>query len=122
MEASRVSARLRGIDPATTRANLRGILEAARSAGIPVLLVGISAPGNYGPEYKTAFDAIYPDLAAEFGTLLAPDLFAGLGVRGDPAAAAAWLQADGLHPNAEGVSRIVDALGPEVEALLGRID
>ena len=87
-----------------------------------MLLVGIEAPTNYGPDYKAAFDSIYPDLAAEFGTLLMADLFAGLGVNGDPAAALDWLQADGLHPNARGVARMVDALGPQVEVLLERID
>lgn len=113
---------LRGIDPAASRANLRGVLEAARGAGVPVLLVGIEAPTNYGPDYKAAFNSIYPDLAAEFGTLLMADLFAGLGVNGDPAAAMDWLQADGLHPNARGVARMVDVLGPQVEVLLERID
>nr|WP_242500615.1 arylesterase [Tropicimonas sp. IMCC6043] len=112
---------LRGIDPAASRANLHGILEAAQAADVEVLLVGMQAPGNYGPDYKAAFDAIHPELAAEFGALLAPSFFEGLEGAAEPAAATPYLQPDGLHPSAEGVSRIVDALGPRVETLLDRI-
>lgn len=108
---------LRGLPPEESRANLDGILSAAGEAGVEVLLVGLPAPGNYGPDYKSEFDAIYPELAEEHGTLYAPDFLAGLR-DGDPSA---LLQPDGLHPNAEGVARIVAALGPEVEALIGRI-
>ncbi|MFA3917325.1 arylesterase [Ruegeria hyattellae] len=107
---------LRGLDPAEARGNLTVILEAARGAGIPVLLVGMDAPGNFGPDYKRAFDAIYPDLSAQFDTLYARDFFAGLGVD-TPAEARAFMQPDGIHPNAEGVARIVAVLGPQVAEL-----
>ncbi len=113
---------LRGIDPAHSRANLRGILQAAQEAGVEVLLVGLQAPGNYGPDYKEAFDTMYPDLAGEFGALHAQSFFAGLAVEGDPAAAARHMQPDGIHPNAEGVALIIEALGPQVEALLDQIE
>ena len=113
---------LRGLDPAMSRANLAGILQAAEAAGVEVLLVGMRAPGNYGPEYKAAFDSMYPALAEEYGALLATDFFAGLAAEGDPAAAAKLMQGDGLHPNAEGVERIVEALGPDVETLLAQVE
>lgn len=110
---------LRGIDPAVSRANLEVILEAARAAGVRVLLVGMQAPGNYGPDYKAEFDAIYPDLAAQYGALYAGSFFAGLeGVLEDPAALGRFMQADGIHPNAEGVRRVVEALGPKVLELV----
>lgn len=106
---------LRGIDPAVSRANLEQILQAARAAGVAVLLVGMQAPGNYGPDYKAAFDAIYPDLAAEYGAVYAESFFAGIAATGtDPAGLRDMMQADGLHPNATGVVRIVAALGPKV--------
>ncbi|WP_052115223.1 arylesterase [Roseovarius mucosus] len=108
---------LRGIDPAVSRGNLEVILQVAQAKGVEVLLVGLTAPGNYGPEYKTAFDAIYPELSEAYGALLAPDFFAGLG-GGDPAALQRWFQADGIHPNADGVARIVEGLGPSVLALI----
>lgn len=112
---------LRGIDPENSRANLDGILKIAAGDNLPVLLVGLRAPGNYGPQYKTAFDAIYPDLAKEYGTLYFPEFFEGL-AEGDrrPADVRAYMQADGIHPNAEGVKRIVAAMGPSVEALIER--
>jgi acyl-CoA thioesterase-1 len=105
---------LRGIDPGVSRANLRGILEVARGRDLPVLLVGLEATGNYGPDYKAAFDAMYPELAAGFDTLYVENFLAPLTKDGDPATARRFLQADGIHPNATGVARIVEALGPRV--------
>ncbi len=116
---------LRGIDPASSKANLDGILKEAAARSLPVLLVSMKAPGNFGPEYKAAFDGMYGELAASYGTLLADDFFAGLRAAGadpaDPASMAAFMQADGLHPNPEGVKLIVEGLGPKVEELLGRV-
>ncbi|MEL6806902.1 MAG: arylesterase [Pseudomonadota bacterium] len=106
---------LRGIDPEVSRANLDGILSAASGADVKVLLVGMQAPGNYGPEYKAAFDAMYPDLAEAYGTLYAESFFEGLGGAGtDPGTLGEFMQADGIHPNASGVARIVEGLGPFV--------
>lgn len=113
---------LRGIDPAETRANLDGILAETQNRTLPTLLVPMVAPGNFGADYKTAFDAIYPDLAATRGAMLAQPFFAPLtGGSADPAAMRQWLQADGIHPNAEGVAKVVEVLGPEVLALLGKV-
>ncbi|QYK41215.1 MAG: arylesterase [Paracoccaceae bacterium] len=112
---------LRGIDPAASRANLAAIMDGAAARGLPVLLVGMQAPGNYGQDYKTAFDSIYPDLAAEHGADLIGSFFEPLMEGGgDPAAAAGFMQGDGIHPNAEGVARIVAAFGPRVLDLLAR--
>ncbi|WP_439526142.1 arylesterase [Roseovarius mucosus] len=108
---------LRGIDPAVSRRNLESILRIAQANEVEVLLVGLSAPGNYGAEYKSSFDAIYPELSEAYGAFYAPDFFAGLG-GGDPAALQQWFQADGIHPNAEGVARIVEGLGPHLRALI----
>lgn len=114
---------LRGTDPANSRANLRGILEVAQAKGVEVLLIGIEAPGNYGPDYKQAFDTIYPDLTAEFGTLYARSFLSGLTDLPDTDdARAKYMQDDGLHPNADGVLLIVDTLGPAVEDLLDRVE
>lgn len=116
---------LRGIDPAASKANLDGILKEAAARKLPVLLVAMKAPGNFGPEYKAAFDAMYGELAAAYGTLLAEDFFAGLRAAGadpaDPASLAKFMQADGLHPNPEGVKLIVEGLGPKVEELLAKV-
>jgi len=105
---------LRGIDPEVSRANLQKILDVAKDGGVEVLLIGMQAPGNFGAEYKQSFDAIYPDLAEEFQVLYATGFFDGLTSAADPNAATQFMQADGIHPNAEGVARIVDQLGPQV--------
>lgn len=112
---------LRGIDPAVSRANLDGILAAAATRGLPVLLVGLEAPGNYGPDFKADFEAMFPDLATQYQALLYPDFLAPLR-EGDQAAALQQLmQPDGIHPNAEGVRLMVEGIGPEVLKLIGEI-
>jgi acyl-CoA thioesterase-1 len=114
---------LRGIEPEVSRANLEGIVQAATDAGVQVLMVGMQAPGNYGPDYKQTFDAMYPEIAEAFGALYLDSFFAGLGGAGtDPAALRVFMQADGIHPNADGVARIVEGVGPSVQALIDRVE
>lgn len=114
---------LRGIDPAATRANLDAILTQADARGLPVLLIGITSAANYGPDYKTAFDAIYPGLADAHGTLLVPSFLGALeALPGDAATLRQqYLQPDGLHPNAAGVDLIVQTIGPRVVDLIGKV-
>lgn len=115
---------LRGIDPAEARSNLEAILTKAGERKLPVLLVAMKAGANYGPEYKTDFDAMYGALATAHGAVLVEDFFGGLRAAGadpaDPASMAAFMQADGIHPNPEGVKLIVEGLGPKVEDLIAR--
>lgn len=120
---------LRGIDPADSRANLHGILSAAAARGVPVLLAGLPAPGNFGPDFKRDFDAMYVDLAAEFGTLLEPNMLrpvtvgtAGAGAGQSNMLDPELMQPDHIHPNAAGVQRIVAALGPQVIDLIRRAE
>ncbi|WP_081423755.1 arylesterase [Celeribacter ethanolicus] len=112
---------LRGLSPDLTRANLAGILDAAKAKDIPVLLVGMQAPGNYGADYKAAFDGIYSDLAADYDTLYFEGFLKPL------TDLAPWgqvltqyMQPDGIHPNAAGVALIVEAMGPKVAELAER--
>ncbi len=113
---------LRGLDPSESRKNLTGILDAGRDAGVQMLVIGLYASGNYGAAYKAEFDAIHPELSAEFGALYEPNFFQGLiGDNGDPAAYVQFMQPDGIHPRGEGVARIVDRVGPRVEELIQRI-
>ncbi len=112
---------LRGLDPGQARANLDAVLGKAAAKGVPVLLVGVSVPPNYGPDYQAQFTAIYPDLASKHGTQLVPDFLGALTRQADRAAALRdYVQPDGLHPNAKGVALIVEDLGPEVLALIER--
>lgn len=100
---------LRGLDPDATRDNLDAMLAMLDERGVPVLLLGMLAPPNLGPEYGAAFDAIYPELAAKWDVPLYPFFLDG--VAADPA----LNQPDGLHPNREGVAAIVERLAPVVE-------
>ena len=114
---------LRGIDPGLSRANIEGILEIAAEAQVEVLLVGMEAPGNYGPDYKTQFDALYPELAETYGTLFYPSFFAAFEGEGDvPAELGEFIQDDGIHPSASGVERIVEDMGPSVLELISRVE
>jgi len=106
---------LRGTDPAVTRAALSDILTRLKARGVAVLLCGMVAPPNYGSEYATRFNAIYPELAKSFGVPLYPFFLEGV------AADARLNQADGMHPTAEGVDVVVKNILPTVEAFLGKL-
>jgi acyl-CoA thioesterase-1 len=112
---------LRGIAPSVARDNLDTILRTAYQADVAVLLVGLSAPGNYGPDYKAEFDAIYPDLAEKYGALYSKNFLSGV-VDADGRASLDLMQRDGIHPNAKGVVRIVSVLGPDVLALIQKAE
>jgi len=105
---------LRGFDPAITRKALDTMLRRLQERKISVLLCGMVAPPNMGAEYGRAFNAIYPDLAAQTGAILYP--FFLTGVAADPK----LNQRDGLHPTAAGVAVIVDRILPQVEELIAR--
>lgn len=110
---------LRGIDPAASRANLDALLGRLADAGIPAMLVGLPAPGNYGPEFRDAFAAMYPELAEAHGAALYPDLLQPMSEKAEAGLSFSdMMQEDHIHPNAEGVAVIIDALGPEVSAFL----
>ncbi len=110
---------LRGLDPAAARANLAAILDTITGRDLPVLLIGLPGPENFGPEYKAAFDALYRDLAAQYGVALIPDFMAALRDAAPPdEVLRTYMQGDATHPNAKGVALIVERLGPAVLKLL----
>ena len=102
---------LRGIDPALTEKNISAILAKLKAAHVPVLLLGMEAPRNLGPEYQKAFDPIYPRLAKQYGVLLYPFVLDGVALNPK------LNQADGIHPNPAGVKIIVGKMLPYVEKL-----
>lgn len=106
---------LRGTDPAVPRKALDAIVARLKGRGIPVLLAGMRASANLGPDYIARFDAIYPDLARQYGLVLYPFFLEGVaGERG-------LNLDDGLHPNPKGVERIVAGILPAIETFLGRL-
>jgi len=105
---------LRGITPASSRQNLDDIVALLSARDLPVLVVGLPAPANFGGEFKEEFDAMFEAVATKYDTLLYPYFFKGFGVGQDLAAIRPYLQADATHPNAEGVLLIVADIGPMV--------
>ena len=103
---------LHGIEPEVTAQNLDAILTELNRCGIPVLLAGMRAPPDLGPEYGRRFDAIYPRLAQAHGVALYPFFLEGV------AAVPRLNQNDGIHPNAEGVAEIVRRITPAAAALV----
>jgi acyl-CoA thioesterase-1 len=106
---------LRGLDPAQAKANLEAILTRLEKQGRVVLLAGMKAPRNLGPDYDQAFDAMYPELAARHRVALYPFFLEGVAT--DPALS----QADGIHPNSAGVAVIVRRILPAVEKALAQV-
>ena len=91
---------LRGVDPATTKANLAAIIDRARNAGAKVVLAGMRLPTNFGEERRAAFAAVYADLAREKQVPLLPFLLEGVGGIRE------LNQADGIHPTADGQRKV----------------
>jgi acyl-CoA thioesterase-1 len=89
---------LRGLDVDSTRANIAGIVRAARgrNPGIRIVLAGMEAPPNLGAIYTARFRAIYGDLARRERLSLIPFILAGVG------GVDSLNQADGIHPNVVG--------------------
>ena len=106
---------LRGLPPEQLHANLAAILKGLQDRQIPVLLAGMMAPRNLGPDYVKTFDQVYPTLSREFDVPLYP-FFLG------PVLSRNGLTlADGLHPNPEGVRMVVEGILPDVLKLLGTV-
>lgn len=100
---------LRGLGTEELARNLSRIIERAMARGVRVILAGMEAPPNLGPAYTSAFRAVYRDLAARYRVAFLPFLLDG--VAGVPA----LNQADGIHPNAAGATRVADLVWPYVE-------
>ena len=104
---------LRGIDPATVRGNLDKMIRKIEASGARVLLLGMLAPPNWGADYKSAFDRIFPELAKVHDVPLYSFFLEGVAMKPE------LNQPDGLHPNERGVAVLVDRLAPVVARLVG---
>ncbi len=105
---------LRGLPPKQTRADLGAILAELKRRGIPVLMAGMLAAPNLGPRYRTEYDSIFPALAREHGASLYPFFLAG--VAGNPSLALP----DKVHPNFQGIKKMVSGITPAVLKALAR--
>jgi acyl-CoA thioesterase I len=107
---------LRGIKPAETKANMSAMMDELKRRDIPVVLTGMLAAPNLGADYVNSFNGIFPDLANRYGASLYPFFLDGV------VTDSALMLPDNIHPNAKGVSRVVDGLSPLIEAALKRQD
>lgn len=107
---------LRALKPEETRRNLGAMLDELAKRDIPVLLMGMRAPPNYGPEYQRAFDAIYADLGKREGVTLVPFWLETIYQRPE------LFQADRLHPTTEGLGVLVAATKEAVTTALPPAD
>jgi acyl-CoA thioesterase-1 len=103
---------LRGLSPAETRANLDAILGELAARDIEVLIYGLRAPPNYGPEFQQQFDDLYPALAREYDAGFVPFWVESVADRPD------LIQPDRIHPTEEGIVELVGATADEVAAAL----
>ncbi|AQZ50441.1 arylesterase [Martelella mediterranea] len=106
---------LRGLSPDQAAENLSAIIERLQDREIPVMLMGMMAPPNMGADYAADFNAIYPELASEYGLDLYPFFLDGVATHAE------YQLADGMHPNAEGVDVMVENTLPSVEAFIRSI-
>lgn len=105
---------LRGLPTSDLKKNLKAVLDRAKARNIPVVLAGMEAPPNNGPDYAREFRNVYAELAQEYRVRFVPFLL--LGVAGN----AALNQSDGIHPNARGAQIVADHVWAELEAALPR--
>jgi acyl-CoA thioesterase-1 len=105
---------LRGQDPESTRANIQAVFDRALQLSPPprLVLAGMQALPNYGPEYVRKFRALYPELARTNGAALVPFILEG--VAGVPA----LNQSDGIHPTAEGQKIVAENVWRVLQPLL----
>jgi acyl-CoA thioesterase-1 len=105
---------LRGLPLASTRANLDRMITEFQSAGARVVLAGMTLPPNYGPDYISAFEKIYKDLAAAHKITLIPFLLADIVTKD-----LRYIQPDGLHPTAQGSEIVAGTVLRAIKPLLG---
>lgn len=103
---------LRGVPPQQTLQSLRTIITRLKARDIEVLLAGMRAPPNMGPDYEVEFNAIYPTLSGELGVSLYPFFLDGVAANPD------LNLDDGIHPNEQGVAEIVNRMRPMIEAMI----
>lgn len=103
---------LQGLSLEETEENLRQIVRQTLRSGTGVLLVGMKIPPSYGPEYFSAFEQIFEQLALDLDVPLVPFLLEG--VAADPG----LNLDDGIHPNAAGHRRVAETVQPYLESIL----
>ena len=103
---------LRGLPLNTSHDNLARIIELSRKAHADVLLLGMYIPPNYGPRYGQEFRDMFSTLSKKYPVAFLPFLLDQVALRPN------LMQADGIHPNAEGQPRLLENVWPKLRPLL----
>jgi acyl-CoA thioesterase-1 len=103
---------LRGFPPERMKANLQTIIEATKTSGAAVVILGIKIPSNYGLRYTGAFENVYRELADQLGVLWIEFFMEGVALNEE------LMQDDGIHPNAEAQSILLDNAWPIIRQAL----
>jgi len=105
---------LRGLPVAAMKKNLAAMVAMGQKAGAKVLLVGMRLPPNYGPEYTSAFDGAFAELAKAHKAALVPFLFEGFGEKRD------LFLDDRIHPNEQAQPLLLENVWKGLRPLLGK--
>ena len=105
---------LRGLSPKEMKSNLSQIIQHSQKAGTKVALLAMKMPPNYGKRYIEMFYQVYPELAAELKIPLVPFILEDVALKKE------LMQADGLHPNAQGQPLILAKVWEHLKTLLAQ--
>jgi len=105
---------LRALPLETSRANLEKIIQASKTTGAKVLLLGMKIPPNYGPRYSSGFEQTFRDLARRYRLPFEPFFLEKIALQ------PGMMQADGIHPTAKAQPVMLDTVWPVLEPLLRR--
>jgi acyl-CoA thioesterase-1 len=103
---------LRGLSLPEMQHNIKAMIEKAKSRGAKVLLLGVRLPPNYGKTYTERFHQVYEDIARESKVPLVPFILEGI------ATDRTQMQADGLHPDAQAQSKVLENVWAELQSML----
>lgn len=103
---------LRGFPPALIKNNLLQIIQLAKAKSIPVAVMNIRIPPNYGPRYNKLFSNTFAQVAAEEDIPLLPFFVEEIAVNPK------LMQADGIHPNQAAQPQIVELMKKQLNQLL----
>jgi len=103
---------LRGFPPERMKANLQTIIETTKASGAAVVILGIKIPSNYGSRYTGAFENVYRELADQLSVLWIEFFMEGVALNEE------LMQDDGIHPNAEAQSILLDNAWPIIRQAL----
>jgi acyl-CoA thioesterase-1 len=105
---------LRGVPVSATEKNLAEMIHRLKQEAIPTVLLGITLPPNYGPDYVKPFTEMFPRLARENQLKLMPFLLLHVYKN------SALMQPDGIHPNGEGNKVVARDVFELIQPILAR--